>query len=31
MIIKKLEVPPIGTNCYLLEDNDTKLAAVAQG
>lgn len=28
MIIKKLEVPPIGTNCYLLEDNDTKLAAV---
>ena len=28
MIIKTLEVPPIGTNCYLLEDNDTKSAAV---
>ena len=28
MIIKRLEVPPIGTNCYLLEDNDAKLAAV---
>ena len=28
MIIKKLEVPPIGTNCYLLEDNDTREAAV---
>ena len=28
MIIKKLEVPPIGTNCYILEDNDTKSAAV---
>ena len=28
MIIKKLEVPPIGTNCYILEDNDTKSAAI---
>ena len=28
MVIKALEVPPIGTNCYLLEDNDTKQAAV---
>ena len=28
MIIKTLVVPPIGTNCYLLEDNDTKTAAV---
>ena len=28
MIIKTLEVPPIGTNCYILEDNDTKSAAI---